>query len=72
MMVSDMKGSGEMINIMAKVRNKSLIYYFLTRTLFNNLIGKLSQNDGERYEGEWRDGKRNGQGRNEVINFMIC
>ena len=41
-MVSDMKGSGEMINIMAKVRNKSLIYYFLTRTLFNNLIGKLS------------------------------
>jgi len=26
-------------------------------------IGKLFWNNGERYEGEWKDGKANGQGK---------
>jgi len=31
--------------------------------LFNASIGKFFWNDGEKYEGEWRDGKMHGQGK---------
>jgi len=36
----------------------------LILTLFNTLIlGKFFYNDGERYEGEWKDGMKHGQGK---------
>jgi len=31
--------------------------------LFNTLIGKFFNSDGERYEGEWKDGMKHGQGK---------
>jgi len=33
-----------------------LIFYFAS-------IGKIFWNDGGKYEGEWKDGKRHGQGK---------
>jgi len=39
--------------------------------LFDYSLGESFLNDGDRYEGEYKDGKRHGQGKIEVIYFMI-
>jgi len=41
----------------------------LIQTFFDDSIGKLFYDDGDRYEGEWKDGKWNGLGRKEMINL---
>ena len=35
-------------------------------TLLNSSIGKYFYNSGSRYEGEWRDGKQQGQGKKVI------
>jgi len=37
--------------------------YLLILTLFNAFIGKYFWNDGNRYEGEWKDGWINEKGK---------
>jgi len=45
--------------------------YWLIRTLPDDSIGKWFGNNGDRYEGEWKDGNMHGQGKKEMINLMI-
>ena len=45
--------------------------YFLILTLFDDSIGVFFGNNGNIYEGEYKDGKRHGQGRKSMIYFMI-
>jgi len=60
-----MKVSGKMTMSMAKVRKSDLLYYLLIITSFNDSIGNMFYDDGDRYEGEWKDGKRHGKGKKE-------
>jgi hypothetical protein len=39
----------------------------LILTLFNAFIGEFFYNQGDRYEGEWKDGKKHGQGNKSVL-----
>jgi len=39
--------------------------------LLDDSIGKMLEKNGDRYEGEWKDGKKHGQGKKEVIYFSI-
>jgi len=39
--------------------------------MFDDSLGKWFGNNGDKYEGEWKNGKMHGQGKKEVINFMI-
>jgi len=57
--------SGKMTMSMAKVRKSDLLYYLLIITSFNDSIGNMFYDDGDRYEGEWKDGKRHGKGKKE-------
>jgi len=66
-----MKASTKMVNIMAKVRKKWFSYDLLTLTLLDDSKGEWFGNKGSRYEGEYKDGKRHGQGKQKVIYFMI-
>ena len=59
-MDADMKVSLKMANSMAKVSD--LLDDLLILTLFDDLIGKQFGNNGDRYEGEFKDGKQYGQG----------
>jgi len=52
-----MKASIKMATGMAKVRNKSLIYEILILTSFDDSIGKWFGINGNRCEGEFKDGK---------------
>ena len=70
-METDMKVSGKMTKSMAKVRNKSLLYDLLILTLFDDSIGTQFGNDGNRYEGEWKDGKKHGQGKKEISDYFM-
>ena len=63
MMEKDMKASGKITKCMAKVRNKWLLYDLLILTLFDDSIGIYFWNNGNRYEGEWKDGNKHGQGK---------
>jgi len=58
-----MKASGKMTKSMAKVRKSDLLCYLLIQTLFNDSKGKLFWDNEIRYEGEWKDGKKHGQGK---------
>jgi len=61
-----MKVNGKMVNYTAKVRKKWLIYYYLFfLKLFDHSIGKMFYDDEDRYEGEWKENKKHGQGKNE-------
>ena len=44
-------------------KKSDLLNDLLILTLFNIFTGKYFQNDGGRYEGEWKDGNTNGQGK---------
>ena len=57
-----MKESGEMANRMAKVTKSDFLNDILILTLPNAFIGKKFYNNGAIYEGEWKDGNKNGQG----------
>ena len=60
----DMKESGKMTRGMVTVRNKWFIeWLLLILTLFNAFLGKHFYNDEVRYEGEWKDDKKHGQGK---------
>jgi len=63
MMGTDMKESGKMAISMVKVRNKWFIEWFLLISNIVKCIGKFFYNDGDRYEGEWKDGNEHVQGK---------
>jgi len=56
-----------------KEMDKVCTIYFLLNALFIILcfIGEYFGNNGNRYEGEWKDDKYHGQGKKEVIYLMI-
>jgi len=40
--------------------------------LFNAFIGKYFWKDGNRYEGEWKDGMKHGQGnKSALLNYLL-
>jgi len=39
--------------------------------LFDDSLGKWFGNNGDKYEGEYKDDKKHGQGKKEAIYFMI-
>jgi len=43
----------------------------LILTLFDDSIGEWFGANGDRYNGEWKDNKKHGMGKKEVIFFMI-
>jgi len=45
--------------------------YWRFLTLFYDSIGKFFYDFGNRYEGEWKDGKKHGLGKKEVINLRF-
>ena len=45
------------------------MFYLLTLTLFDDSIGQFLGKNGDRYEGEWKDGNRHGQGKKQVNTF---
>ena len=46
--------------------------FLLILTLFNTLIGKFFCNDGNRNEGEWKDGNMHGQGKkSDLLNALL-
>ena len=52
-----MKASIKMATGMAKVRNNDLLDDLFIQTLFDDSIGEWFGNNGNRYEGEFKDGK---------------
>jgi len=66
-----MKASGKIVNTMAKVRSKWLLYDLLILILIDDSIGKSLYNNGDRYEGEFKDSKYHGQGKKQVIYFLL-
>jgi hypothetical protein len=51
----------------------SFIELFIdSNTLFIALIGKFFGNNGDRYEGEWKDDKAHGQGnKSALLNYLL-
>jgi len=47
---------------MVKVTKSDFSNEILILILLNDLIGKEFLNKSDRYEGEWKDGKKHGQG----------
>ena len=66
-----MKASIKMTTGMAKVRNNDLLDDLFIQTLFDDSIGEWFGNNGHRYEGEFKDGFRHGQGKKYVIYLII-
>ena len=67
-METDTKASGKMTKSLVKVRKKrSTLQFLLIFKLFDDSIGKWFGNSGDRYEGEWKDGQKNGQGKKKEI-----
>jgi len=72
-----MKESGKMTKSMAKVRKKRFVEWYMDSNIFNAFKGKKISKYGDFYEGEWKDGKQNGQGtKNDLLtqplfNFVI-
>jgi len=58
-----MKANFKMTKGKVKVRKSYLLYDLLILTLFDDSKGKWFGNSGDRYEGEWKDGKKHGQGK---------
>jgi len=59
-----MKESGKTTICMVKVRKSDWLNDLLILSLFNTLIiGKFFYNNGDRYEGEWKDNNMHGQGK---------
>jgi len=62
-METDMKASLKIATGMAKARKKQFTLWLLILTLFDNSKGEWFGNNGNRYEGEYKDDKRHGQGK---------
>jgi len=69
MIMDTMKDRSRITNQMDKVCTSYFLFYALF--LCWVFLGKLFWNNGDRYEGEWKDGNKHGQGKKEVIYFMI-
>jgi len=61
----DILASIKMVNCMAKVRKKEsyLVYDLLILRFFGDSIGKFFWNYGDIFEGEWKDDKKHGKGK---------
>jgi len=46
-------------------------YDLLILTLLDDSIGKYFWNNGDRYEGEWKDGKYHGEGKKQAITLCF-
>jgi len=55
MMETDMKVNGKMVNCMVKVRKKWFTLWLIL-SLIDDSLGKLFGDNGNTYEGEWKDG----------------
>jgi len=64
-----MKGRPKIANQMDKVCSSYLLFY--TSFLILCFIGKFFWNNGNRYEGKWKDDIMHGQGKKEDIYFLI-
>ena len=62
-----MKESGKMAKRMVKVTKSDFLNDILILTLLNDVIGKEFYSSGTRYEGEWKDGKKHGQGKKKIF-----
>ena len=58
----DMKENSRKASSMVKV---STSFDWIESNIFFALIGKFFQVDGSRYEGEYKEGKKHGQGNNK-------
>ena len=58
-----MKETSKMARWMVKVRNKLLFAWFIDSNFIWSSIGKKFFSNGERYEGDFKDGKMNGEGK---------
>jgi len=58
-----MKETSKMTRHMAKVRHKLLFVWFIDSNFIWSSIGKKFFNNGNRFEGEFKDDKMNGQGK---------
>jgi len=58
-----MKASGKMANSKVEVRKKWLIYDLFILTLFDDSIGEWFGNNGNRYEGEFKNCLMHGLGK---------
>ena len=61
-MAIDMKENSKIINSMVKVQFGSKRILFCVICLFTFKIGKYFESNGDRYEGQFKDNKYNGQG----------
>ena len=50
---------------MAKVLRD--LFVLMTYVLYFDFVGKYFYSNGNRYEGEWKDGNKHGQGKNKII-----
>ena len=64
-----MKGSGRMAKSMAKVKKKIFFYDLVDSHITLLLLGNYFYRNGNRYEGEWKNDKRHGLGKNNIIFF---
>ena len=72
MMGTDMKESGKMTIGMVKVRKVIDLRWFIDSNIVQFFqIGTFFFNDGDRYEGEWKDDKMHGQGKKSYWFKMI-
>jgi len=56
-----------MAKSMVKVTKRDFLNEILILTFLNTFIGKAVNNNGNRYEGEWKDDKPNGQGKKKLF-----
>ena len=62
-----MRENGRMTEGMVKVRIGYLLIVKWNQPFFDALIGKWFGNNGNKYEGEWKDDKMNGQGNKKLF-----
>jgi len=69
MIMDTMKGRPKIANQMDKVCSSYFLFY--ASFLILCFIGKFFWNNGNRYEGKWKDDIMHGQGKKEDIYFLI-
>jgi len=69
MIMDAMKDRSRITKEMEKV--SKTIFFICWLFFMLCFIGEYFSNDGERYEGEWKDDKSHGQGKKEVFYFRI-
>ena len=57
---------------MAKVKKNYLLNNLLILTFINILIGQFFSNNGDRYEGDWKDDIVNGHGKkSDLLKYLL-